>query len=248
MRKDSFITGNFYCCGKPLKDAPVWGMSIRSAGSMRFRWNETNPLRDNFLSGLAGDRYDIVPVELIHSKTVYSVSSSKDTFNLKGDGIITVNKRLIPVVTAADCMPIFIFDRKTGVYGALHSGWKGTGIVETAIMQARRDYGSDPADFYVVMAPHIHECCYDVDKNRAEYFIKEFSTDCVTDKGNGIYGLSLANANLAVLKKIGIKEENIYISPDCTCCNEKFGSFRRESVAVSGGLENFTVQAAWIKW
>ena len=249
LAPDTFITGKFYFGGKPLADAPMWGMSIRSAGSMRFRWNETNPVRDAFLQDVAGSDHDIVPVELIHSKIVYTVSHKEDTFGCTGDGIITSNRKLIPVVTAADCMPIFIYDVRTGVFGALHSGWKGTGIVETALRQAQKDFGSNINDFCVVMAPHIHDCCYVIDKDRADYFRENFCFSCVrpvSDSENSdFYALSLADANLSVLKKLGLPEENVYICSECTCCNEKFGSFRREAVSCGGA---FTVQAAWIKW
>ena len=34
---------------------PLWGMTMKAAGSMRFRWNETNPNRDRFLSELCGE-------------------------------------------------------------------------------------------------------------------------------------------------------------------------------------------------
>lgn len=246
---DTFITGRFYFEGKPLDNAPVWGMSMRSAGSMRFRWNETNPVRDAFLRNVAGSDHDIVPVELIHSKIVYTVFHKEDTLGCTGDGIITANRKLIPVVTAADCMPIFIYDVRTGVFGALHSGWKGTGIVETALLQSKKDFCSNIRDFCVVMAPHIHDCCYVIDKDRANYFKETFTPSCVHPvsdcENSDFYALSLAEANLSVLKKLGIPEENVYICKDCTCCNEKFGSFRRESVSGGG---SFTVQAAWVKW
>ncbi|MCR5762224.1 MAG: polyphenol oxidase family protein [Treponema sp.] len=249
LKDNSFITGHFYFNGKPISGAPEWGMSLKKAGSMRFRWNEENHVRDAFLCSVAGSEHEIVPVELIHSKIVYTVNKKSDTFKRTGDGIITANKSLIPVVTAADCMPIFIYDIRKGVFGALHSGWKGTGIVEEALLQAHKDFGSDVHDFCIVMAPHIHECCYSVDKDRADYFKSRFSPFCVKpleDPSRSTkFSLSLAEANLSILKKLGIPEENIYVCNECTCCNEKFGSFRRES---SNGSGCFTTQAAWIKW
>ena len=253
LNPDSYITGSFYLGGKLLTNAPKWGMSLRQAGNMRFRWNETNPVRDAFLKQVAGADHYIVPVELIHSKKVYTVSRQEDTAGCKGDGIITANAELVPVVTAADCMPIFMYDVKTGVFGTLHSGWKGTGIVKEALLQAHKDFGSDVRDFCIVMAPHIHECCYMVDNARADYFKTTFTPSCIRAvQGNVLgsresseYALSLADANVHVLKELGIPEDNVYICSECTCCNEKFGSFRREAVS-GGGL--FTVQAAWIKW
>jgi copper oxidase (laccase) domain-containing protein len=58
------------------------------------------------------------------------------------------------------------------------------------------------------------------------------------------YSLSLAKANLAVLAEMGVPENNIAVSNDCTCCNPIFGSFRRQN-PVEG---TFTVQAAWVSW
>ena len=244
VTEGSFITGSFYRDGKPLPDSPEWGMSTRMAGNMRFRWNESNPLREEFLTQIAGNGHNIVPVELIHSKNVCVVSKAYDTDLCQADGIITVNSNLVPVVTVADCMPIFIYDCKKGVFGVLHSGWKGTGIVESAIKIAHDKFGSNPQDFCVVMGPHIHKCCYFVDRDRAEYFKKTFTESCVTEKDDGTFALSLADANLCILDRLGVQRSNIYISGDCTCCNDRFGSFRREAVKGAG---SFTVQAAWVK-
>ena len=69
-----------------------------------------NPAREKFLSENAGSSHKIAAVELIHSKTVYSVNSAQELNGLKGDGILTQNKALIPVVTVADCMPLFLCD------------------------------------------------------------------------------------------------------------------------------------------
>lgn len=254
-----FESGKFISSDSVLENAPEWGMSLKSAGSMRFRWNEKNPGRDRFLSSVAGTDHEIVCVELIHSKIVYAVSSASETYGLKGDGIITANKKLIPVVTAADCMPVFIYDPVTEVFGALHSGWKGTGIVAEAIKKAGEVYGSRAEDFCVVMAPHIHDCCYLVDKRRADYFAQNFTPECVsacsgTDGNSTLWRLSLAKANLSVLEKLGVKKQNIFVSSECTCCSEKFGSFRRETSLLSPDMAQeekmklFTVQACWLKW
>ena len=143
-----FIVLPFYKNGEPLKDGKKWGMTLLSAGSMRFRWNEKNILREKTLKSIAeelhphvcsgecaGDEQrcncqrQIVSIELIHSKTVFEINSQGGSFNKKGDGLITDNKMLVPVVTVADCVPLFLYDSKNGVFAAVHSGWKGTGII-----------------------------------------------------------------------------------------------------------------------
>lgn len=245
-----------------------WGLTLRKAGSMRFRWNETNPCRQkNFSKLLSDSNHIVVPVQLDHTKIVYDIKSPEDTKGKIGDGLITKNPLFVPTITIADCMPIFLFDPVTKVFGIVHSGWKGTGIVSEAIKLAEQNYGAKPQDFQVVLGPHIHDCCYIVDKTRADYFASEFTPECVEpldlentsgsdakklpsfvwNNGNGpLFRLSLEKANLAVLEKCGVRNDNITICEDCTACapGEIFGSNRRET--ATKGKDNFTIMAGFV--
>ncbi|MEE3410741.1 MAG: polyphenol oxidase family protein [Treponema sp.] len=287
----------FYKNGEPFEGAaskasegqkiarPMWGMTLKAAGSMRFRWNETNSNRDQFLKGLC-ERFGgegqgekrIVPLELIHSKIVFDVKEAGDSFQRQGDGIVTQNKSLIPVVTVADCVPLYFYDSKTGAFGVAHSGWKGTGIAAEVVALMKKNYGSDPRDILAAIGPHIHDCCYLVDKERAKYFSDNFGSDCVqklsqTQDGGvqetggqglfgqeknsfqvqdsgGLYRLSLLRANLNVLAAAGALEENIVAAKNCTACEDRFGSFRREAAALDVPAQEksrlFTTQAAFV--
>ncbi len=239
----------FYKNSSALKNAPRWGMSLKRAGSMRFRWNETNKARDAFLTKIAASK-EIAAVELIHSKKVIDIKAASDTQGVQCDGIITTNKSIIPVVTVADCMPLFLYDSVSGAFGVVHSGWKGTGIVGEAILAAQKNYGARPQDFCVAIGPHIRECCYVVDKERADYFTSNFCPECVAPVCEGKFSLSLEKANLSVLTKLGVKEENIVIADNCTSCQDEFGSFRREAAFLDIPNEQkalrFTVQAAFV--
>lgn len=278
MKKQNyFFTENFYSGPLPI-ESPEWGMSFKSAGSMRFRWNETNVNRNAFLAGIAQGR-QVAAVQLIHSQVVYAIDDASELTGLEGDGIITTNRKIMPVVTVADCMPIYIYEKNKGVFGVLHSGWKGTGIVKTAIEKAEKVYGARREDFFVVMGPHIHDCCYTVDEERAQYFRVNFTPDCVTpveenrqiiyagntgigqpvavqkeDNSQRKYRLSLVKANLAVLREMGVPEDHIVAVKDCTCCNAQYGSFRRETLGLPADMSMeektfmFTPQAAFIKF
>ena len=237
---------------------PLWGMTMKAAGSMRFRWNETNSNRDQFLAELCalfdgaekGGQKQAVPLELIHSKIVYEAREACDTLNKRGDGIVTQNPSLVPVVTAADCVPLYFYDAGTGAFGAAHSGWKGTGIAAQVVSMMKEKYGSDPRDILAAIGPHIHDCCYLVDKERAKYFADNFGSDTVQEAG-GLYRLSLLRANINVLLEASVLEENIVAAKNCTACEERFGSFRREAAALADrpGLDKsrlFTTQAAFV--
>lgn len=264
MNASKYVSFSFYKDGKPLDGGPEGGMSVLRSGSMRFRWSEENANRSAYLNELCLPDKKIAAVELIHSHRVYAIEDEKEAHALQGDGIITLNKKIIPVITAADCMPVFIYDPVTQVFGALHSGWKGTGIACDALALAEEKYGSKAWDFSVIMAPHIHECCYYIEEERADFFAKNFSADCVKKIEDGAYkgkySLSLAEANLAALLKAGVRRDNIFISGECTCCKKdadgeyKFGSFRRQTASLPEDMSleerqrRFTVQAAWVKW
>ena len=254
-----YITLPFVKNNTPIAGAPVCGMTVRSAGSMRFRWNEENPVRNRMLEKLSAKygKKSFVPVQLDHTHIVYDVKTSSDTFGKIGDGIITVNKSLIPTITVADCVPIYLFEPETGVFGIVHSGWKGTGIAVDAIRLAEKNYGAKAENFSVTIGPHIHDCCYIINEERARFFSENFTPECIKEleagvtvgwnNGNGkLYRLSLEKANLAALKRAGVSESNIYISPDCTCCSKDglYGSNRRET-KINGLPDKFTVQAAF---
>lgn len=235
---------------------PVCGLTLRAAGNMRFRWNETNQLRLQTLTQIADGRVP-TPVQLNHTKIVYDVRNPGEMDGKIGDGIITKNPEVMPLVTVADCVPIYLYDNVTGVFGLVHSGWKGTGIAVEAINLAVKNYGAKVENFNVIIGPHIHNCCYIVDKTRADYFAENFTPACVqpleenvkVDWNNGegpLYRLSLEKANLAVLLKAGVRDENIRVCTDCTCCNEMYGSNRRET-KMSGRPDSFTVQTAFLK-
>lgn len=285
----------FYFDGKKLENSrasaekffPSWGMTLLSAGTMRFRWNEENANRDKVFNEILSEieksenpadekknharRRKIVPIELVHSKTVVEAENAEDTKGVKADGIVTRNRGLIPSVTVADCVPIFLYDTKTGAIGIFHSGWKGTGIAGDGVKKMQDVFGSRPEDISAAIGPHIGKCCYCVDEERAEYFSKNFGGKCVSKRDSDSnsredfeskkkfpYSLSLTQANLFVLNKAGIREENITAAKDCTCCakfssgKNIFGSFRRQAAFLPPEITKeeksrlMTVQAAFI--
>ena len=252
---NNYLTFKFKKDNKDLDNAPLAYMTLKALGSMRFRWNEENDNRRKFFSSIMNvKKENLASIELIHSKTVFAIKEAEDTFMKMGDGIIAQNKNIVPSVTVADCMPIYIYDPVTCTFGVLHSGWKGTGIVLSALDAAEREYGARREDFCIILGPHIQEECYNIESDRAEYFIENFGKSSVSVNKNGGYNLSLTNANLNILKDYGVPSCNIVACPECTMCDERFGSFRRETKNLPCAMpleekqKHFTVQAAFIKW
>lgn len=245
-------------------------MTFLAASSMRFRWNEQNISRNILLQEIlenhgnnndSSTKYQVVPLELIHSKTVLKVETSSETHKKQGDGIITANKNLVPVITVADCVPIYLYDPVANCFGVVHSGWKGTGIIINAITSAIENFGSRKENICIAIGPHIQECCYKIEKDRAKYFTENFGEKSISETQNMSakeYKLSLTEANLFLLKKNGIPDENIITATDCTCCSKFtdksfiYGSFRRqtqslpETMSLEEKSKKMTVQAAFV--
>lgn len=215
--------------------APAASLSARAAGSMRFRWNEGNDNRLSYFESLGYDPHDVLSVELVHSKRVLACETRGALAGMTGDGIITRNHGLQIALTAADCMPIWVWDPRSGAFGVLHSGWEGTGILLEAARSLAREYGTRPSELRVILGPCIRACCYAVDRARAELFASRFGPDAARRSGDR-YCLDLPAANLALARGAGI--EHIAVIDACTCCDDRYGSFRRE-----GPLE-FTPMAA----
>lgn len=214
------------------KGNPVALLSLHNAGSMRYRIGEENQTRQDFVTELGLSPANIVQLQLAHSHVVFSVSQGHELDAKQGDGIITTEKNLIPTVTAADCMPIYLFDSTTGCFGVVHSGWKGTGIILTALNIAREEFKAKSENFSVILGPHIHSCCYSIDEERANYFIQNFPCNSVITTEDKNYSLSLAKANIALLLEAGVLPENILHCTDCTCCDSRLSSFRRETAGM----------------
>lgn len=287
-----YVTFPFYFEGKPLDSDSEkharWGMTLLKAGTMRFRWNETNENRTKTLKsilselktpvcsgncsseqGICDYKLKTVPIELIHSKIVVEAKSENDTKNVKADGIVTKNPILVPTITVADCVPIFLYDKGLKIFASLHSGWKGTGIAEVCVQKMISDFGSKVENICAAIGPHIGDCCYFVDEERADYFTKNFGEACIKKAENPKnqeeadlitkfpFRLSLTQANLFVLKNAGVPEENILVAKDCTSCTQFkngehiFGSFRRQAAFLPSEMSDeqkkrtMTVQAAF---
>ena len=239
-QQENYLKISFPNLDYKKENHPCCGMSLKNAGSMRFRNAETNQNRIDFFSSIGIDINRVVQPELSHSKEVYNCFQDDfhnplfESFLTKsiqqnaviGDGIITKEKNFVPVITVADCVPIWFYDPVSKVFGIVHSGWKGTGIIENALLFAGKKYNAKIPDFRVIIGPHIHSCCYKVDQEREKFFNSNFAPDTCENQM-----LSLEKANLFILEKIGIKPENLISIKNCTSCETNFGSFRRETGA-----------------
>ncbi len=149
------------------------------------------------------------------------------------DALITNRKNVALVTLYADCVPIFILDRKRKIIALAHGGWRGTvkKIGKKVIKRMSSDFKTNPEDCIVGIGPSIGKCCYEVD----DYVVNKFKdnydnvNDFIEDKGNTKYLLDLWTANKISLIEAGVPIENIIVSNICTKCNsDLFFSYRAD--------------------
>jgi YfiH family protein len=201
------------------------GVSSRFMGDMKFeRDNPKTAPRLALFDKLGLDADRVFGLKQVHSKDVLVVDKNNPP-SVDADGMVTCDRRVILSVTVADCLPVFLLDVKSHLFGIVHSGWKGTGIVLAAIRIMKEKWGAAAGDIAAVLGPCIGACCYKVDAQRAWLFENEYGSEAVRKDGSDFF-LDLNVANVKLLLDAGVK--NIAVCNDCTYSDERLGSFRRE--------------------
>lgn len=231
----------------------------------RLRAVERN--RVAFLSQLGAARkektWPIVTLRQIHSDVIHCVDRVPKQ-PLVGDGLITRLPGILLAVQTADCLPVILVDTKQKAVGVFHAGWRGTvkRIVEKAVGEMRRYFGSLPKHLKAAIGPGIHSCCYHVGAEVRQHFESQFAyaehlfreskeSDPVREKypllfltarapGHGelppkIF-LDLVEANRRQLIAAGVLEKNISASPLCTACRPDLLFSYRAEKGVTGRM------------
>lgn len=212
----------------PVGAGPRAGLSLAAAGDMDLERRGELPWRARLFAaiGVAPDR--VRCVRQVHSRTVVKVDGSEPSDGpfAEADGMASDRPDLLLAVTVADCLPIFLADRRTGAFALVHSGWKGTGIAVEACRLMRTAYGARIGDLAVTIGPGIGPCCYTVPEERWRLFRDRFGPRSATRGLDGSFRIDLRAANAALLEREGV--EDVTVVSECTSCNPRLGSFRRQ--------------------
>lgn len=103
--------------------------------------------------------------EQVHGCEVAALNAPPDQIVPGADGMVSDSPGLVIGVYVADCCAVYLADPRTGAFGVVHSGKKGSelGITTRAIEKMRQHYGTDPADLHVQLSPCIRPPAYEVD-------------------------------------------------------------------------------------
>lgn len=127
---------------------------------------------------------------------------------LEGDGIVGRKHSL--AMKTADCLPIALIGMKG--QALVHAGWRGLqqNILSSDLIKAI-------APTHAFIGPAIHKCCFEVTEEFQAHFpqrtIVEGHFDLIAEAQDQIRHLYALEAIDSVI---------------CTCCDERFPSFRRD--------------------
>jgi hypothetical protein len=170
--------------------------------------------------------------------TQVRVVTSRDEHTLFGgvpydaDGIVTNEPGLALICFTADCVPVLLCDEENGVIAAVHCGWRSSvGDILGNAVEKMCALGAAADSISAAIGPSIGYCCFQVGAEVVDTADKLLHGDmaglCLPDAAPGKYRLDLRGVNRRRLLQLGLREENIEVSDECTvCCHEKYWSHR----------------------
>ena len=173
----------------------------------------------------------LVHMKQIHSDIVHIVSDGDNFENPPECDALITNKTDIPLmVMVADCSPVLFYDDKQKVIAVAHAGRQGAfkNIIKNVINTLDDKFNSKPKDINVTIGASIGVCCYEVGSEIYDE-AKTLSLEYAFVKRDNSYYLDVNKILKHQLLESGIKEKNIDIFNECTCCqNKKYFSYRAD--------------------
>lgn len=241
----------WHFCKSGLVDC---GFSTRTGGISRPPFDKLNlsfNVGDNpdnvianrraFAAAIGVDANRLVVPDQVHSNTVRRVGEADagsgaidhNTAIPDTDALITNAPNLPLALHFADCVGVLFLDPTNRAIGVAHAGWRGTvdGIVISTVEAMTREFGADPSQLLVAIAPSIERHCYDVGEDVARPFFQTFPNDerVLSQSSSTKWHLDLKAANRIMLERAGVDDANVAISEQCTSCNiDEYFSYRRD--------------------
>ena len=177
----------------------------------------------------------------VHGTTVHEIQRLPDTERasnlekddvtiLEGDGSVSMSPGLGLGLYTADCLPIFLYDSRSGKIAAAHAGWRG--LVAGVLHETVRKMNATPDALRVWIGPHIRQQSFEVGADVADRLAK---SSIIGDQAITMHSLDpqkrMVNLTLIAvsqLKSHAISEKNLWISSVNTFEDQNYFSYRRD--------------------
>jgi polyphenol oxidase len=177
-------------------------------------------------------REDIIPAYMqlvvpdqVHGVDIINFDNDMKDFSITADGVMTRCNDLCLSVTTADCLPLILADTSSGIFAAVHVGWRSFigGIIEKLFRQGLT-LGLKPDTTHIFIGPGIADCCFEVGIDVAILFDENF-----IHQRNDSYFIDMKGAVENKLESLGISKRNIDNLSECTSCrSDLYYSYRRD--------------------
>ncbi|WP_108789304.1 peptidoglycan editing factor PgeF [Erythrobacter sp. Alg231-14] len=166
------------------------------------------------------------------------------------DGVVTARTDVVLGIVTADCCPILFADKKAGIVGAAHAGWRGAcgnerGNVLENTVAAMEALGANRAAITAVLGPTIAQASYEVDAAFREHFKPEDDAhfaEAPEREGVARWHFNLPAYVVAQLRRCGLVDI-ADIARDTFANPIQYHSYRRASM---GGEPNYGRQISAI--
>lgn len=164
-------------------------------------------------------------------KAFLQLSEAERAQRLEGiDALSTREKGVCIGVSAADCIPVLLYDEEHGAVAAIHAGWRGTvgRIAEQAVAHMQNTYGSRPETLRAVIGPGISLEHFEVgDEVYAAFAEAGFQLEQIARRFEK-WHIDLWECNREQLMSQGVRADNIQTAGICTYAHcDDFFSARR---------------------
>ena len=164
--------GFFYPVSPGENSASLGGNVATNAGGMRaVKYGVTRHHVLGLEAVLPGGR--LVTVHQVHSADTIEAGDWPDDKRPPADALVTDQPGLLLGILTADCAPVLLADRKAGVAGAAHAGWRGAvGGVCESVVGAMERLGARRERIAAAIGPAIAARSYEVDQAFADRHLR----------------------------------------------------------------------------
>lgn len=146
---------------------------------------------------------------------------------LEADASVAIRASDVSCVMTADCLPVFLCDKKGSRVSAIHAGWRGlaAGVIESAF----EALGAQPDQVLAWMGPAIGLQAFEVGQDVVEAFADSSTPESFQSTKPGKWLANIYDLARVRFQRLGIRQ--IYGGDLCTYSDPKrFFSYRRDKV------------------
>jgi YfiH family protein len=188
-----------------------------SVGDDRARVAEN---RTRVASAAGWDAGALALAKQVHGAGVIEVNERSPAPVVHADVLVTRVPGVVIGILSADCVPVAVAGER-GIAMA-HAGWRG--LVAGAIEAGVAAVGPVRAAW---VGPSIHACCYEVSDDVTSAFGSAGLPVAAADR------VDPGEAAVFALERAGV--ENVAYTDECTSCDERYFSYRRDGLTGRQG-------------